>query len=359
MYAEHLTLDERAEAAKRRNDAAHLPEVAPDGVILTRGSDLHLEPIAWLWPGWLARGKLHILGGAPGTGKTTLAGALAATVTTGGRFPDGTRAPVGNVVMWSGEDDPADTLAPRLIAAGADMDRVFFVGDVATGGDRRPFDPARDTEALAHKLAEIGDAALLIVDPIVSAVAADSHRNAEVRRGLQPLVDLAARASCALLGLSHFSKGTAGREPVERLTGSLAFGAVARVVLVAAKRRDDEIEDGAPSRLFVRAKSNIGLDAGGFAYDLKQTELDRHPGIVASFVAWGDAVEGTARELLAVAEADPDDGGDGVASVADWLRDLIDEEGGRADRRDVIRAGNAMGYKERTIHRARERLGNF
>lgn len=357
-YLDALSRDEPAPRAAPRHEPLTMAEPAPDSVELIRGSDLRLEPVAWLWPGWLARGKLHILGGAPGTGKTTLAVALAAAVTAGGRFPDGHRAPVGNVVIWSGEDDPADTLAPRLIAAGADMNRVFFVGDVAAGGERRPFDPARDVEALAHKLDEIGGASLLIVDPIVSAVAADSHRNAEVRRGLQPLVDLAARASCALLGVTHFSKGTAGREPVERLTGSLAFGAVARVVMVAAKRRDDETEDGAPSRLFLRAKSNTGPDAGGFAYDLQQAQLSGHPGIVASCVAWGEAVEGSARELLATAEADdPDAGADGVASVAEWLRVLIDEEGGRADRRDVMRAGHAMGYAERTIHRAREKLG--
>ena len=111
-------------------------------------------------------------------------------------------------------------------------------------------------EALRRKLVEIGDVRLLIVDPIVSAITGDSHKNAEVRRGLQPLADLAASTRCALLGITHFSKGTAGRDPVERLTGSLAFGALARVVLVAAKHQE-EGEDGRTVRLFLRAKSNI------------------------------------------------------------------------------------------------------
>ena len=91
--------------------------------------------------------------------------------------------------------------------------------------------------------------ALLIVDPIVSAVATDSHKNGEVRRGLQPLVDLAAAQGCALLGITHYSKGTAGRDPLERVTGSVAFGALARLVFGTAK----PTEEGAPRRM-VRAK---------------------------------------------------------------------------------------------------------
>lgn len=345
-----------APMAAPRHEPPTMAEGAPDGVDLIRGSDLRLEPVAWLWPGWLARGKLHVLGGAPGTGKTTLAMQLTAVVTTGGRFPDGTRAPVGNVVIWSGEDDPADTLAPRLVAAGADMDRVFFVGDVAAGADRRPFDPARDTEALARRLAEAGGASLLVVDPIVSAIAGDSHKNAEVRRGLQPLVDLAGRAGCALLGVTHLTKGSGGREPVDRLTGSLAFGAVARVVMVAAKRREDETEDGAPSRLFLRAKSNIGPDDGGFGYDLQQTELAHHPGIAASFVAWGPAVEGTARELLAVAEADTGAGGTGeLAEARQFLVDLL--AAGPVPTKTVQADAIGMGLSWATVRRAKEALG--
>ncbi len=326
-------------------------------VELIRGSDVKPEPVTWLWNGYLAAGKMHVLGGAPGTGKTTISMGLAATVTIGGRWPDGTRSPVGNVVIWSGEDDPADTLIPRLLLSGADLGRVYFIADVFEGNERRSFDPARDMDPLRRRLAEIGDVRLLIVDPIVSAIAGDSHKNAEVRRGLQPLADLAASMRCAMLGITHFSKGTGGRDPVERLTGSLAFGALARVVLVAAKHQE-EGDDGRTVRLFLRAKSNIGPDDGGFEYDLHQAELKTHPGIVASSVLWGAAVEGAARELLATAEAVPDDEtGDSVASVSDWLRDLINEEGGRIDRRDVMLAARAMGYKERTVHRARGKLG--
>lgn len=99
-------------------------------VNLIRAGDVTLEPISWLWKDWLAVGKPHFLGGAPGTGKTTISMALAATVTIGGRWPDGTKSPTGNVIVWSCEDDPADTLIPRLALSGADLAKVFFITGV-------------------------------------------------------------------------------------------------------------------------------------------------------------------------------------------------------------------------------------
>ena len=276
-----------------------LPE--PDGIIITRASDLRIEPVAWLWNGWLARGKLHLLAGAPGQGKTTIALSLAATVTIGGRWPDGTRCAPGNVLMYSGEDDPADTLAPRLLAAGADLDRVHFISGTRTGGESVTFDPARDLDLLRGTIEQIGGIDLLVVDPIVGAVTGDSHKNTETRRGLQPLVDLAAACRCALIGITHFSKGGQGGDPSQRVIGSVAFTALARVVLVAAKVKG---EDGEPGRILARAKSNIGPDDGGFEYHLDQVEVAE--GIEASRVGWGKAVEGTARELLTDPDADTD-----------------------------------------------------
>lgn len=319
-------------------------------VSLIRASDVTPEAIAWLWDGWLAAGKMHVFGGAPGTGKTTISMGLAATVTTGGRWPDGSRSVAGNVVIWSGEDDPADTLIPRLALSGADLSRVYFIADILEGNERRSFDPARDMEPLRRKLAEIGGVKLLIVDPVVSAIAGDSHKNAEVRRGLQPLVDLAGTMRCALLGITHFSKGTGGRDPVERLTGSLAFGALARVVLVAAKHQE-EGDDGRTVRLFCRAKSNIGPDDGGFEYDLHQAELKTHPGIFASSVLWGAAVEGAARELLATADATGDDGeGGNLTDAKRFLADLLADGPMRAG--EVFKDADQAGYSKRGIQRA-------
>ena len=335
-----------AKQAEARN-ADHAPRV-----ILRRGCDV--EPIAvdWIWNGWIAAGKLHLIGGAPSAGKTTIAVAMAATITRGGRWPDGSRAVAGDVVIWSGEDDNADTLNPRLRAAGADMQRVWIIDGMQADGHRFPFDPANDMDALREALREVSSVRLVVVDPIVSAVAADSHKNAETRRGLQPLVDLANEFHCAVLGVTHFSKGTSGRDPVERITGSLAFGALARLVMVAAKQEADR---GMPARrVFLRAKSNCGPDGGGFVYDLQQGALDGYPGIEASSVLWGEPIVGTAREVLAIAEAS-DTGDDDAHDAVAFLRDELGK--GPATKAHVEAHAKEAGIAWRTVQRAMRRAG--
>jgi hypothetical protein len=320
-------------------------------VELIRGDSIKAQAIDWLWRGWLAAGKLHLIGGQPGTGKTTIALSLAAAVTKGGLWPDGTRATRGTIAVWSGEDDVADTLVPRLRAAGADMAKVYIINGVRHKGERYAFDPANDTPLLADALAGVDDLRLLIVDPIVSAISGDSHKNAEVRRGLQPLVDLANSHRCALLGITHFTKGTAGREPVERITGSLAFVALARVVLVTA--RADE-KDGELERLFMaRAKSNIGPDGGGFEYGLRQDDIPGSVGVSASSVVWGVALEGAARELLAVAEKRDDD--EQGQDAAGFLRELLFH--GARPVKEIYQDADGAGFSRDQMKRAKSKIG--
>lgn len=327
---------------------------AASGLILTRGDTITPRAVHWLWRHWLAVGKLHVLAGAPGTGKTTLAMALAATITIGGRWPDGSRCELGSVLVWSGEDDPADVLAPRLMAMGADMRRVHFITGLRDGtGVERAFDPASDMPALADAFITDPHIKMMIVDPLVSAVSADSHKNAEVRRGLQPLVDLAQHQGCALLGISHFSKGTQGRDPTERVTGSLAFGALARVVLATAKRTES---DGSTSRLLARSKSNIGPDDGGFAYEIQQVQVPGASGIEASAVLWGEAITGSARELLAAADEPASEGeGGALADAKVWLADCLTD--GPKPQSEVMQLAAVDGHSKATIRRAKEALG--
>jgi putative DNA primase/helicase len=327
-------------------------------VHLVRASDIQPEAITWLWPGFLAQGKMHVLAGAPGTGKTTIALRLAAIVSAGGRWPDGSYCPAGNVVMWSAEDDVKDTLVPRLLAAGADMNRVHFVSDVRDGGGARSFDPARDFPALQAAIKQAGGSSLLIVDPIVSAVAGDGHKANDVRRGLQPLVELAMAERCALLGITHFSKGTSGRDPLERVTGSQAFGALARVVFVAAteQKGDEQDSNSPPRRYFLRCKSNIGRDSGGFEYSLEQQTLDAFDGMCASVATCGAAVEGDTKTILTDAETDPNDGDGGAFSEAkDWLLDFLVD--GPRWVKDVQTAGSGAGHSWSTLRRAKQALG--
>ena len=343
-------LDERRrrfEAVDRDMEQAQAKREKP-GIELVRASELTPEPISWLWPGWLPLGKLVLLAGAPGTGKTTAALSFAATVTAGGRFPDGSLCPAGDVLIWSGEDDPTDTLVPRLIAAGGNRDRIYFVGDVDPQGERRPFDPATDTVKLLEVARGLPDLRMVIFDPVVNAVAGNSHQNTEVRRGLQPLVDFAARASAVLVGITHFAKGGAGLDPTMRVIGSVAFSAVARVVLVCAKNQDEE---GNQRRILARSKSNLGPDDGGFTYSLEQVEAT--PGIATSRTVWGEAVKGNARELLA--ESGDDNDLRPREKAKEFLRECL--AAGLTPCKTVQAEAKEAGISFPTLRRAAESIG--
>lgn len=324
-----------------------------DYVQLEQASCLQIVPIRWLWPGWLARGKFHVLAGAPGTGKTTIAMSIAAVVSHGGAFPCGSQAGVGSVLVWTGEDDPADTLAPRLIASGANLTNVYFVRGTMRDGEKRSFDPGRDIDLLLHEARKIGNVQLLVVDPIVSAIVGDGHKANDVRRGLQPLVDLGLELDCAVLGITHFSKGSSGRDPVERVMGSQAFGALARVVIVAAKEGGSDADS--PSRRFIAlAKSNISPDGGGFDYELHQGELESHQGIIATHVEWRGAIVGSARELLGAVEVeDSEDGiGSGRGDAKAFLVSLLSD--GPMSVKAIRVDATGAGYAWRTIERAKK-----
>jgi hypothetical protein len=320
---------------------------APAAVELISGATLDPEEVRWLWPAWLALAKVHLLAGSPGTGKTTIALWFAAMITTGSHWPDGGDAPLGDVLMWSGEDGLADTLLPRFLAAGGDPKRLHFVGGMRDHDKPRPFDPAADMPHLAQAARRLPELKLLILDPVVAAVAGDSHKNTETRRGLQPVVDLATKLGCAVLGITHLSKGTSGREPLERVAGSLAFGAVARVVLATVKAADPD----APRRL-VRVKSNLGPDRGGIEYTLFGAPV---PGcdFGAQRVEWGQVLDGSARELMAIEI--PDNEAGATEDAETFLRDILAD--GPVATRDIKSAAAAHGHKWRTVERAKAVIG--
>ena len=337
------------EAAQRVPAAAsRKQDIAPDQVLTRRACDIESRVVNWLWQDYLAQGSFHLVAGAPATGKTTLAIDFAAVVSSGGYWPDGTRAEQGSVVIWSGEDSPEHTLVPRLIAAGADLTRVHIVSAVLTEKGRRPFDPATDMVLLRQQLDVIADAKLLVVDPVVSAIAGDSHKNAETRRGLQPLVDIALDYDIAALGVTHYTKGTTGKDPLERVTGSLAFGALARMVFGTA----DSTEEDAP-KVFCRVKSNLGPSGGGFEYDIAVTDIEN--GIRTTRIQWGQPLEGDARDILAACEAESDDASNQREDAGYWLRSELED--GPVTVKELKKAAGEAGHQWHTVKRAKFDIG--
>lgn len=323
------------------------------GVELICATNLEPESISWLWKDWLAAGKFHILAGAPGTGKTTIALSLAAIITLGAQWPDGTQSLPGNVLIWSGEDDPKDTLLPRLLAHNADRSRIYFVSDVLENNKPRSFDPARDMSKLYDKASKIGDVRLIIIDPVVNVVSGDSHKNGEVRRDLRPLIDLGDKLKAAIIGITHFNKGTIVRDPLERVTGSIAFGALARVVLATAKIAEP---NGQQKRLFVRAKSNNGPDGDGFQYRIDQIKLLNYQGVVSSKITWEHYVQGTAQNLLSdVNEQMYSEDRSAISDAIYFLKTLLSD--GPLSKKEIDDQSKEAGIKSITLRRAKSILG--
>ncbi|MFK3738492.1 AAA family ATPase [Massilia sp. TN1-12] len=340
---------ELASPAKPSSERPAAP--APSRVVKIRcGADIKPQAITWLWPGWLPAGKLTILAGAAGTGKTTLALALASVITAGGRWPDGTVSKAkGNVLIWSSEDVADDTLVPRLIAAGADLSRCHFIEGIAQNGESVPFDPSQDIIELHRAAQAMGGVSLLLIDPIVSAVAGDMHKANDVRRSLQAVVDFADAHGCAVIGITHFAKGGAGREPQDRVIGSQAFGALARMVLVTAKEKDST------RRVLARAKSNIARDDGGMAYSIEPTSIDG--GIETTRAMWDGVIEGTAREILGDVEIDETEDGDSRVELKRMLADILRDAGGAMPTKALQAEVRDAGHSWDVAKRLKKELG--
>src|SRR5262249_1544102 len=198
-----------------------------------------------------------------------------------------------DVMVWSGEDGIEDTILPRFVAAGGNRDRIHFPTITLIDGESRPFDPSIDMEALVKAAENLPNLGTVMIDPVVLVLPtrSDSHKNTETRRGLQPLVELGEKRGIAVIGVTHFTKGSQDREPVERVTGSLAFGALPRCIWRAAA------DDDGQQRRVVRVSSNIGPSGGGIEYTLYQAPLPEHD-FLAQRVDWGVQIQGSARDLL-------------------------------------------------------------
>lgn len=316
-------------------------------LLLVRADNQEEERVDWLWKGFLARNKFHLLTGSGGVMKSTLAVALAATVTTQGEWPDGSRCErAGSVLIWSGEDDLADTVRPRLRYAGADLKKCYFITGVKSRGERRDFDLSTDCEALDAACKRIGDVALIVVDPIVTIVQKDNNSASDVRRSLQPLIALGMRYDAVILGLQHFTKGSRGRDPAERVLGSGAWVQASRITLACAPVAEG---DGKVSTnmVFACVKTFYKM-VGGYEYTFEEepvTEIAR--------IRWGRYIEGTGQSIVSEAEGDAE-GKSRLGDAKGWLRDVLRD--GPVPYFQIGMRAIKAGIRPRTLRRAQESL---
>jgi len=330
-------------------------DTKPAGLKITTLADVKPERVEWLWPGRLPRGKLVVFDGDPELGKSTIALTIASTVSNGGDWPDGQPCPYpGDVLILSAEDGLADTVRPRVDAAGGDPARVHAIEAVVTvNGDGEQVERSvtlADVEPLRQAVKRF-NARLVIVDVLMAYLPTDrnSHRDQDIRAVFTPLARIAEETGTTILVLRHLNKSSGGN-PLYRGGGSIGIVGAARVGLLVAKcpaDGEDEDEPGGRCALAVQ-KNNLSAKPATLTY-----RITGHPN-GAGRVRWIGTTDKSVHELLADADSGHDD--DDRNEVDGWLREYLECEGS-ANAADAIRDGRKAGFSEDQVRKARKRVG--
>lgn len=338
-----------------------------------KASTIKMRATLWLWleimngvnaANWLPLGGLSLLGGREGIGKSTVAYGIAAQVTRGtlpGCYYGKPRA----VVISATEDAWAQTVVPRLAAAGADLELVYRVDAVSAEGFAGALMLPDDMVELRELCAEV-DVALIMLDPLMGSISGrlDSHKDQEVRQALEPLSRLAHDTQSAILGLIHVNKSQ-GTDILTRLMASRAFSAVARAVLYCTREETAPDDDGAKPKqktyLFGQAKNNLGPEveytrrysieyfSPGFDDELKKP-------IDSCRIVWHGRIDERIADIVSAQERPRHAERKTVGKTAErWLRDYLERHGPTPSRK-VVDAAELEGFSERTIQRVSSRI---
>lgn len=295
------------------------------------------RPLSWFWPGRLARGKLSILDGDPGLGKSLLALDLCARLSTGRAFPDGSPGPeIGNAIYLNAEDSARDTIQPRLRALGADLKRVLLL-KAEEGLLSLPSQTAQLEEAMART-----EARLVVLDPAISFLDASvsDASNQSVRRALLPLAALAEKYDAVIKLIRHLNKRMGGRS-IYRGAGSIGFlGACRSGWLVALDPHD-------PSRrVLAQLKNNLAPPQPSLSFCVKPRDNG------AFELCWLGESNWSADQLLASRPgglSHPE-----RSKACQFLADFL--KAGPRSSRAIWEAAVAQGHSRRTLFRARRLL---
>lgn len=334
-------------------DSARGPTVNPFAIRVdaVRLSDVDPEPIRWLWPGRFALGKLSLIAGQPGLGKSFLTLDIAARVSRGDHWPcdESSVCDQGGVVLLSAEDDIEDTIVPRLIAARADRSRIQAMRalyqpqpGIAPGAEKPvPFSLLEHVPQLEELIHRAETCRLVVVDPVSAFLGkTDSHNNSEVRSALAPLASMAERNGVAVIAVTHLNKGQGSA--LDRVIGSIAFTAAARAAYVVTRDEDDKAR-----RLMLPAKNNLATDLDGFAYRLEGEPTPHVEWETMPVAMSADEAVGGRRSR----GPEPDARRDAEA----WLMDYL--AAGPRPAKALYIAASEDGHTKDTIRRAKATLG--
>jgi putative DNA primase/helicase len=323
------------------------------GLVSRRASDITPKNIEWVWGGRIALGKVTLISGDPGLGKSQLTSYISARISTGGQWPNGEGdAPQGSVILLSAEDDDEDTIVPRLMAAGADLKRIEIVRAVRDDNEKgqHTFSLQRDIAELEAKAHEIGDVRLIVIDPISSYLGTkmDSHNNTQVRGALEPLVEMAGRLGISIVAITHSPKGQ-GNRAIHSFVGSIAFVGAARSGYIVTKDPNDE-----EARLLLPVKQNVAPgDQKGLVFKIEGSEVNGRDDevIETSRVVWGGYTDIVADDAL-VALGTKDETQLDVAET--FLKHALRD--GPVPVKEMEARAKEEGISLRTLRRAKEQL---
>lgn len=307
-------------------------------------ADVKPEKVSWLWPARVPFGKLTLIEGDPGLGKSTTTTEVAARLSRGDALPGGEPTEPMTSLFVTYEDGLADTIKPRIIAAGGDDTRVYALEGAAF--DNQPehmISIPGDVEAL-KKAIQVYDVRFVVIDPLGAAFSTDkdSHKDSDARSALAPLARMAEETNCAVVIVRHLNKSTSGRA-ITAGGGSIGFAGAARSVL--AVHADPTNPEG---RILAVVKNNLAKHAPSLAFGLEDT------GDGCARIVWRGESDLSAEQLTASRAAQSDEEDD-ASEIDLWLREYLSE--GERDRKDVLRNGKEAGFVERTIDRAKRRIG--
>ena len=319
--------------------------MAASGPVLVRLDTVEREALAPIWEGRLYRGKLHLVDGDPGLGKSTAMLDIAARISTGSLMPDSSPGiTASGVVILGAEDGLADIIRPRLEAAGANLSRVVALTAIqdASGDMRMPALPG-DVANVEEAVRKV-QAALLIVDPFMAFLdsTVNSWRDQDVRRALAPLAGLAERTGCAMVLIRHLNK-SAGTSALYRGGGSIGIIGAARLALLVATDPDDE-----GRRILAMVKNNLAPARPSLAFRLVGVET-----LGAARVEWLGESELGASDL--VATPSDDDRRSAVDDACQLLREILAD--GPLPQNDVEAHARAAGLSRSTLKRAKKKAG--
>ncbi|WP_435112046.1 AAA family ATPase [Nocardiopsis synnemataformans] len=346
------------------------PEDRPESerrLVLTPASKIRMRKVRWLWdttPEWAAptshgripMNSLCIAAGGPGLGKSQFAVWMTARITTG-TLPGELWGKPRSVIYAATEDSWAYTIAPRLVAAGADLDLVFQV-DVSDDQEAHarltlPLDIAR-----LGKAAEEYGVGLLVADPLLSMIDGkiNDYRAAEVRQALEPLIAAADKNHFTILALAHFTKSGAA-DPLSRIAGSGAFGQLIRSAIVFS--RVEESEDDEPGFVMSLEKNNLGrTDLPSHEYTIQPVTVDipgDEPAYISRFVLGSESSTSVKEQMQQAGR--PDEDKSAVTEAGDWLREYLEDQGGTGVLSDIRKLSRKAGFSDSSIDRSRKRLG--